>query len=257
MKINTFILLTLFSGGWTWSSAQAESADSRRPNTVELSADSQRLSNGRPDWSEHALRWSRWLGQRQQLDITLLQARRFGLQDEQILASYTAPLAGKLGATLDAGLSPTHNFMARHSLGLTLQYEFASGWLAYGGMKNTAYDSGSVEQATLMLEHYVSSFSWAAAWRPVRAFATSTHSSELRGSYYYGDKNFIGISWASGQEVTPVSGSALVLADIWSVALTGRHWLHQNWAVNYALNSTRQGSYYNRDGVRIGVQYIF
>ena len=257
MKKTTLLLTGLLTGISICGPARADREPIRPQNTWEFGTDRQRLSNGGPDWTEQTLRWNHWLDQHRSFDITVQQARRFGMQDEQLAASFTSPLTRQLSLSAEASLSPTHRFLAQHSTGLTLQYAFAPGWLAHGGIKSTHYDSGTVGQSTLALEHYVSSFSWSATWRPVRAFATDTSSSELRGNYYYGDRNFIGISRASGQEATPIGAGRLVLADIESLALTGRHWLTQNWAVSYALNSTRQGNFYNRDGIRFGVQYIF
>lgn len=249
MKPSAFILV-LFAGSLLL-------AGPAPAGELEISTDHQRLSNGGPDWSEQAVRWSQALGQRRQIDLTLLQASRFGLQDEQLQAGYSHALTPRLNATLDLSQSNTHRFLAQRSTGLMLQYELPDGWLVHGGVKSTAYDSADVGQTTLMLERYVGSFSWALAWRATRAFATDSQGGELRGSHYYGERNFIGISWAVGQEATPLGAGVLVQADVESVALTGRHGLDRKWALGYAVSSTRQGNFYSRSGVRVGLQYIF
>lgn len=254
MKQASALLIGLCIGTLACGSAQAEK---EQYATLEFSTDRQRLSNGSPDWTEHTAHWGYAFGKYQQVDISLLNASRFGLQDDQIQVNYSHPLSAKLNVMLDASHSATHRVLPQHSTGMTLQYEFAPRWLVYGGMKNTAYDSTTVEQTTLMLENYVSAFSWSVAWRPVRAFSTQTQTSELRGNYYYGEKNMVGIGWTSGQEASAVSANTLALANIESIVLTGRHWLKQNWAISYTLNSARQGNFYYRDGIRFGVQYIF
>lgn len=249
------VLLFIF---WACSAAQQAQADeAARPVTAELSAERQQLSNGGPDWTEQSLRLNRALGPRQLVEASLVQASRFGLHDEQLAATYVHPLAAKLSATVDASLSSTHHFLPQHSLGLLLQYEFAPAWLVHGGIKNTRYSDASIDQATLAIERYVSSFSWAAVWRPVWALGTSTSSAELKGSYYYGDKNVVTFAVASGQEATQVNSSLVTLADVRSVSLSGRHWVSRDWAVTYVLNSARQGDYYTRNGLRLGVQYTF
>lgn len=235
----------------------SQTTEAPRPYTVELSTDNQRLSNNSPDWQETALRLNRALGQRQYVEFSLVQANRFGLRDDQLLASYGHPVTDKFGVTVDASLSPSHNFLAQRSLGLTLNYEFAPTWLAYVGAKNTQYNDVSVGQGLLMVEHYFGAFSAAAGWRPVQAFGTSTSSQELRGSYYYGDKNVVGLILSSGQEASQISSAQIALADVKSVALTGRHWISRDWAFTYVLNSTQQGDFYTRNGLRIGVQHIF
>lgn len=225
--------------------------------SLELAAESSHLSNGGPDWRAQSLRLTHQLSPRKVREVTLTQTRRFGLEDSQISGLYATPLSDKLTATLGASISPTHRVLARHGLEGALQYEFAPAWLLHAGLSSTRFDAASVSQASLMLEHYFSAFSVAAAWRPVRALGVNASSSELRGSYYYGNANFIGFIVSSGQEATSVGANAVLLADVRASALLGRHWLSRQWALNYAITSTRQGSFYTRNSIRLGAQYLF
>ncbi|WP_309680683.1 YaiO family outer membrane beta-barrel protein [Polaromonas sp.] len=224
---------------------------------LELGAESSRLSNGSPDWRELSARITRKLGPRDVRELTLTQTRRFGLDDQQLSGLYSTPLSDKLTATLGANISPSHRVLAKLGVEGTLQYEFAPAWLLHAGVGDKRYDTVHVQQASLMLEHYFSSFSVTAAWRPVRALGVNASSAELRGSYYYGDANFAGVIVSSGQEATSVNANTVLLADVRAVAFLGRHWLSRQWAVNYAITSTRQGSFYNRNSVRLGAQYLF
>lgn len=224
---------------------------------VELGTESSRLSNGSPDWQALSLRITHKLSPRDVRELTLTQTRRFGLDDQQISGLYSTPLSDKLTATLGASISATHRVLARHGIEGSIQYEFAPAWLVHAGLANNRYDTANVNQANLALEHYFSSFSAAAAWRPVRALGVSSSSYELRGSYYYGDANFVGAIVSSGQEATSVNANSVLLADVRASALLGRHWLSRQWAVNYAITNTRQGSFYNRNSVRLGAQYLF
>ncbi|MBU0588312.1 MAG: YaiO family outer membrane beta-barrel protein [Gammaproteobacteria bacterium] len=242
---------------WFSQAALAQAAAATPPNTLEMSHDQQNLSNNSPDWRETALRYNRSLGVRHGLDLTVLQASRFGLNDEQLLLSYVRPLSDRVGLTADASASPGHNFLPQRSLALTLDYGFAPAWLAYVGLKNTRYTDTTIEQGLLMVERYIGAFSVAAAWRPVQALGTATSSHELRGSYYYGDKNSITLLVSDGQESTQINSNQISLANVSTTALYGRHWISRDWALTYALNSTRQGDFYTRNGLRFGVQHIF
>jgi YaiO family outer membrane protein len=241
---------------WTAVQALAQPAAVATPVTLELSTEQQQLSHGKPGWTENTVRLNRQLGPRQLIEASLVQANRFNTNDEQLNATYVQPLSEKLAVTVDGSLGTMHRFLPQHSLGLTLQYEFAPAWLVHGGVKSTRYNDVSVEQSILMVEHYVSAFSWAVAWRPVRVSDTSTSSAELRGSYYYGEKNAVTLSASNGQEAT-IDNTLVTLANVSSIALSGRHWVNRDWALTYVLNSTHQGDYYSRNGLRIGVQYIF
>jgi YaiO family outer membrane protein len=224
---------------------------------VELGAESSRLSNGSPDWQELSLRINQQRGPRSVKELTLTQTSRFGLDDSQISGLYATPLTDRLTGTLGASISPSHRVLARHGFDGTLQYEFAPTWLVHAGLASKRYDSVNVNQASLMLEHYFSSFSASAAWRPVRALGVSSSSTELRGYYYYRDTSYIGVIVSTGREATSVNASTVLLTDVRATALLGRHWLSRQWAINYAITSTRQGSFYNQNSVRLGAQYLF
>ncbi|MBI2745799.1 MAG: YaiO family outer membrane beta-barrel protein [Burkholderiales bacterium] len=237
--------------------ASAQSAPAAAPLGIELATGRQQLSNGSPDWTETSARVIHGWGTRQLSELGLVQTERFGLRDEQLTGLLVRPLGPQLTATVDASFSPSHQVLAHYHLGGMLQYEFAPAWLAHGGLRSTHYDTATVTQGSVMLEHYVSSFSWLAAWRPVQTQGSSTSSLELRGSYYYAEKSSVGLSVASGQEAASINDSTVQLTDVRSTTAFGRHWLTPAWALNYEWGSTRQGDFYTRQGWRIGVQHLF
>lgn len=228
----------------------------RGETTVGLSTAQERLSNRTPDWRESSLQLRHAFSKRQVLDLVVSDVRRFGLRDDQIGATYVTPLNDSVTATFDGNLSSTHRVLARRALGAALQYEFAPAWLLHGGVRQTRYDAVTVNQAIAMVEHYFGNYSVSAAWRPSRAFGTTAHSGEIRLSHYYSDRDSISVSLASGQEAANI-GATVVLSDVRSLVLLGRHWLNDHWAVTYAAGHTRQGDFYTRKGINLGVQYAF
>jgi YaiO family outer membrane protein len=237
--------------------APAQAEPISRPTTLEVAHERASLSNGQADWRETSLQIDHRYAPRQAAGLALRQTRRFGLGDTAIDLSGSQPLTERATVLLEASVSPTHRVLAKSALGASLQYEFAPAWLLHTGFKNTRYDNANVNQGLLMLERYVGSFSGSIAWRPASALGQHANGFELRGNYYYGDKSMVGLIVASGQEATTVSSQTVVLADVRAVALVGRHWLRDDWALTYAISRTRQGSFYDRNGVRLGVQYAF
>ena len=238
--------------------AMPAAADNTAAQTsVELSGEVFRLSNDTPDWRAQSARITYKHGPRDVREVTLTRTSRFGLTDQQIGGVYSMPSGDRLTATLAANFSPSHRVLARHGVDASLQYEFAPAWLLHGGLGNNRYDQVNVNQGRLALEHYFSSFSVVAAWRPVRAFGVDTASSEFRANYYYADHSFVGVSVSHGREATFVNAGSVVLANVRSAALTGRHELPRHWAIRYALTHTRQGDFHSRDGVQLGVEYRF
>ena len=233
-------------------------ADGERAQVqMEVGAESSSLSNGSPDWRAQSLRITRKQGPRDVKEVTLTRTNRFGLDDQQISGIYSTPLSDKLTASLGASISASHQVLAKYGVEGSLQYEFAPTWLLQGGLANNRFDKTNVDQGNLMVERYFSAFSVSAAWRPVRALGVSSSSYQLRGSYYYGDANFVGVIVGSGRETTSVSANSVLLADVRSTALLGSHWLSRHWAVNYAIASSRQGSFYSRNSISLGAQYFF
>lgn len=233
----------------------ADVADGKAAH-LRLSTAIERLDNGTPDWRESELGLHFDFRPRQALDLAVARTERFGLDDNRLSAAGSLPLSPALTAELEGNLSTTHKVLARHTLGAALQYEFAPAWLIRGGMRHSGYDTSTVNQGQLMLEHYVSDFSWAIGWRPTRTLGTTVEGVELRGAYYYGERNAVTLILASGKEVASIPGGVLP-ADVRSTALTGRHALDRRWTLTYALSHTRQGSLYTRNGINVGVQYAF
>lgn len=248
-------LLALSVGlGLSWPACAQDAAAQTR---AEVAAETSHLSNGSPDWREQSLRIVRAQGVREVRELGLVRTERFGLKDHQISGLYSTALSSRLTGSLSAHLSPTHRVLARRGLGGTLQYEFAPAWLVHTGLSTQHYDTTTVKQASLMLEHYFSAFSVAAVWRPVRALDSSSSSTELRGAYYYDDTSFVALSASSGQEAVSLGANKVELAGVRGMALTGRHRLSRPWAVTYAVSRTEQGNFYNRNSVRLGAQYLF
>lgn len=224
--------------------------------TASIGGSVESVSNGSPAWREQTVSLRHQYAKRHGAGIEAGETERFGLRDSRFALDYTVPAGDRLTVTLDAGFSPTHRVLARHAVGAAAQYEFQPAWLLHAAARTTSYDAATVNQTVLGIERYVADFGWAAFWRPSRAFGTTAHSGELRGSYYYGDRNSVSLILAAGQEASNV-GTSVVLAHVSSIAISGKHWLDRRWALAYAASHTRQGDLYNRNGVSLGVQYAF
>jgi YaiO family outer membrane protein len=222
-------------------------------------ADHSRLDRGFADWNEATVLLSRHWSARQVAELGLTRTRRFGLDDSRVDLGMSAPLDERLTGAVQASVSPSHRVLPRYAVGGQLQYEFARGWLAHGGARHTRYeaDSTQVNQLRLAIENYTGPFSVLAAWSPARALGEDTHTVELRGSYYYGQESSVGLILARGDEATQLGAGQVVLADVRSVALTGRQEAGPGRWLLWGVNRTRQGSFYTRTGATLGLQLAF
>ena len=236
-----------------WPAFAQKGADQRLILSTELSD----LDRGNRDWSEVSLRYVRLGAPRQSTELAVTGTSRFGLKDSQIDVAHTAPLSTSLVATAQASYSPTARVLPGYSVGASLQYEFAPAWLVHGGFRHTHYDNTDVNRLMLMLERYFGNFSTSVAWSPVRALGTRSELVELRGTWYHSEGGSIGFIASRGDEATQLGAGVVALADVSSVALVGRHRLGPDYGLNVALSRTRQGSFYTRTGLSVGVQRDF
>jgi YaiO family outer membrane protein len=225
-------------------------------NSIRVSSAAEHLDNGTPTWTENSVGMQLRLRQHEALDLSAAQTRRFGLNDSSAAASYTLPLTASLTGTVEAAASPTHRVLAERVIGAGLQLEFAHAWLLHLGARNSSFDTASVNQGRVAIEHYFGNWSASAAWSPTRAYGRNASGAELRAGYYYGERNAVTLIAAGGQEAASVPGG-VALTDVRSVALTGRHWFAPRWAATWAVSHTRQGNLYSRSGLTLGAQYAF
>jgi YaiO family outer membrane protein len=235
------------------ASASVQAAES---TTLRVTTSAERLSNGTPDWRESGVGVAFGLKARETLDVAVGETRRFGLRDTNFAASFTAPLSEAVTASVDAGGSGTHQVLAQRTVGSELQVEFAPRWLAHIGARTSKFDNATVNQGALALEHYFSNYSVILGWHPTHAYGRNANGAELRASWYYGERDILTLIAGGGEEAASVAGG-VVLTEVRSAALTGRHWLNRHWAVTWAASRTRQGSQYSRNGISLGLQYGF
>lgn len=215
-----------------------------------------KLSNNLASWREYSMAANHDIDKQQFIEAGLVRTSRFDLEDNQINALYLRKFTPDLVATIDGNVSPTHRVLPKYTLSGTISYVFLPATVGQFGVKTTSYDETRVNQVTIGVERYIGAFSLGATWRPARAFGKSIDGGEVRINYYYGERSSISMLLGAGEEVTPI-GEFKTITKVRAGALFGHHWLDQNWAVTYAVSRTRQGDFYNRTGVNIGLQYAF
>lgn len=215
------------------------------------------LDNGYADWNAATLRLSRHWSRRQLAELQLTRTRRFGLEDHELAAGGAVPLSDALTASVQATWSPTYRVLPRASLAGWLQYEFRPAWLLHGGLRHTDYRASDVNRASVMLEHYFGDWSVLAGLHAVHAFGQDTRTGELRATWYYGERSSVGAIASAGREVVETGPGATALASVRSVALVGAHALDARWTLRWGAHHVRQGDFYTRTGVSLGVQAHF
>lgn len=250
-------LLALAWLGWL-AAAPAHAQTPTEPYTsVGLAYERSRLDRGLADWTEESLRVQRHHGDDSLTEVAVIGTRRFSLNDTQLELSHQRALNPGLRAAVIATVSPTHQVLARSSIGGRLQYEWAPAWWVHGGLRHTRYSSNQVDRADLQIEHYVGDFSHSLQWSPVRALGRVEHVVEWRSQWAPERGRSLGLIASAGREATELGQGAIALASVRSLALIARWPLTPEWSVAGALSRTRQGDFYTRTGLSVGVQRNF
>lgn len=228
-----------------------------RNTTIGVNLSGETLGDGVSDWSERSVRVRRDFGRRKLVEAGVASTRRFGLSDRQFSATAVWPMGEKFTGSVDASYSGTHRILPRNAVGATLQYEFKPAWLLRGGARTTRYDEERVNQGVLALEHYFKDYGMTVSWLPTHIFGVTAHSYAVQGAWYYGDRDSVSLTVATGREATTIDRGGVVLGKVESVGIGGRHMLSPAWSANYGISYTRQADLYTRKGLSIGLAYSY
>lgn len=236
-----------------------QAADSPLPDAVEAGVGHYTLSNGYANWDSTYLAAAHRFEKRHSVYGELQQARRYNLTDRQLSGGYSHPLSQAWTALLEASTSPEHHFLPNNMLYGQLQFAFGDGWDIQAGWRHSQYNAASTNAMVLTGERYWGNFRAAYTLYLVKmqsAGNAPSHRAQL--SYYYGEHDSLTLSGSRGRQAENLGpGSGLLLLDVRSINLFGRHWLSQHWGLSYGAVSEHQGNLYSRKGIRIGLRYAF
>jgi YaiO family outer membrane protein len=244
----------LMIGSTLFAAAQAQ----ERRTEVEASLRYDALDSGFDDWLTQRLdvQSSRrgeptWYG-------ALHRERRYGTWDEALVAGAALPLGDGWIVQPEVGRTFSADFLARWHADLGVQRVLGGGYVGNASLRRTRYEGSQVDRLALGMERY-----WG-NWRG--AYTLNVSDVDVAGTpvghavaldYYYGERSLVGVRGALGREEEGLPGGEVVTTDVASVALHGRHWLRDDWALSWELGGLSQGDLYNRYGVQLGVRYAF
>jgi YaiO family outer membrane protein len=178
---------------------------------------------------------------------------RFGVADREWRV-VGAGRQGDLTLTVEFSGSPDHELLPETAAAFDLAVPVVKALVLHGGVRRAAYTE---EDATLYrggFEYYVGAAR--ASYTAVNGRLESGDSGTahiLQGDWYYGEHNRLGLVVAAGGEATRIDPDTVVVADVRSAALTGRHWFADAWGITYVAGWTEQGDFYTRQGGMLGL----
>jgi YaiO family outer membrane protein len=216
------------------------------------------LSGDNDPWRSASLSVSFPIGGSTRLATGLALERRYGRQDEQISASIAHRLPARW--SLDAGVAatPEAELLAEHEAHLELARPIgrrASAALRY---RRAHYDAVDVDAISATGEYGLGSYRVAytlTGTRPTDIDATFGHA--LRVARDYGVGSSVTALLARGDEAETVSPGSVLVMRVTTFAVYGVHWRSAAWGWSWSASWTEQGDFYERMGVRIGVERRF
>ena len=231
------------------------------PNEVELGYGRDTLDRGYGSWNNVYLDAEHRFGKRQSLYGELRQTRRFDLSDREISAGYYHPFDSAWTGQVEASASPDHHVLPKDSLLGQVQKSFEGGWNVQASLRHTRYPGTSANVTVLGGERY---------WNDFRAEynlflsklpnAGTASSHNVQISFYYTGtgRDYLTLGVAHGRQTENLgNNSGILVTDVTSTSLYGRHWMNLQWGVSYEATVEHLGSLYTRKGVRLGLRRVF
>jgi YaiO family outer membrane protein len=239
---------------------QDKSEPSQPPQTeVQFNYNYESLTNRFGNWQTASLDFTHKFSKRQIIYGSLLTTTRFRQRDEQGTVGIYQPLSRKWSVQLEASASPTHRILPKWSALAIVERSFKKGWNAQAGYRRTNYNTARTNAGIAGVEKYWGNYR-AAYTLYINNFETAGTSTSHRFQFnrYYGEQvSSIGVNVAAGREIENLGSRGVLQTGVQSVALSGRHWFNRHWGVNYDASLTRQGEFYARRGINLGLRYRF
>ncbi|MBA1279065.1 MULTISPECIES: YaiO family outer membrane beta-barrel protein [Pseudomonadaceae] len=239
------------------ATAPAATAPTQRRHELELSARQDWLDSGFDNWRSQRLDYAStqpeglgWYG-------ALLREQRFGEWDQGAEAGAVIPLDENWTLQSEIGYQPSPYFLPEWHADVRLQRRLPAGFLGAASIRRTEYETTRVDRLALSAERYWNS--WRAGYTlnvTDVANAGTPIGHDLALDYYYAGLSYAGLRLTVGEEEA-VEEQQLITSDVRAISLQGRHWLDRHWALSWELGHHRQGDYYTRRWLQLGLRHAF
>jgi len=228
---------------------------------LELAYSEEYLTNGYANWRSLELIGGLHLSEHTLLGASVRDLQRFGLNDVELGASASVPLAERLTFALEGTTSPTHQFMPWASADAQLQANAGAGFVISPAVRWSRYVTASADGTPIIsrlgIEYYWAAFR--ASWTGFLTEMSGSWCASQRATldFYYGERNRVGAAFNIGRELDTVAGGALVVTDVVGAAVAGVQDLDADWSLVWEIGTQRQGDFYTRTGARLGIRRRF
>jgi YaiO family outer membrane protein len=216
------------------------------------------LSRGLPNWrSRHLV--GEWHGpDRKALYAGLRETERYALRDREAHVGGVLPLNTDTQLQLEAGFSDSHRVLAKRYVLLQMGFRPAAGWALGAGWRRSDYDAGLSKVLNFSVDRYIGAERFGYTLfegGPDGSGLSPSH--RLQWAHFYGERDWVGITLTQGRETEYAPNGAFLTSKVSGASLSGRHGIAPRWALVWDAGSLRQGDFYTRSGVQLGLRHAF
>lgn len=248
---STLALLATFSG-------LACAQTGTNSNEMALSASRDTLGRQYADWRATQIDLAHRSSEGTSIYGSAIETERYSLTDHAVLAGTGFALSPQWSMTFEGNTSPSHKVLAKWSALAQLQRNLGDGWDVQAGVRQTEYSAASTVLTMLTAERY---------WNSYRAALTgylghlagegNSPAASLQVDYFYSDQSRVGLLLSGGRETENQPGTGVRVSDTREAAVIGQHWLNSRWAISYVALVHRQGDFYTRHELQLGLRRRF
>lgn len=241
-------------------SEKAEKKEKTEKYEAQIIVSTEQLTRNLGTWRTASVYLQRKFDNRQIVRGTYRVSDRNSNRDQEFIGGIYKPLKNKWAFTAEGMYSPSHKYVGKFSAMGEVEKVLKKGFVAHFGTRFTKYNSINATTGYGLLEKY-----WGANRAAYTLYVTKlsnagtapTH--RIQYNRYYGERvNSVGVAVSFGREHENLGPDLGVLrSQTWSVSLSARHWLTNNFGLNVDGTIHRQGNLYYRRGLTFGARYRF
>jgi YaiO family outer membrane protein len=228
------------------------------PYEMEVGTSRSVLNNGFSDWSSTYVDLEMKLGDRNNIYGSLRKENRYSKTDTEIMGGFYDPIDERFTVVIEMTGSQTHYVLPSRSFRGQLECQIAKGFDANFGLSRTEYNNATVNLLTLNGEYYWGNYR--AAYTRYMSFLLgngAANSNQMQVAKYYGDRNWYGVTFSDGNELETLPSTQVLRSHVRTLVVSGRHWILPRLALTYTFGNYRQGSFYTRNGIQLGLRRQF
>ena len=133
---------------------------------------------------------------------------------------------------------------------------FDRGTVLGASLRRTRYPEVTVDRLALGVEQYWGAWRFGYTFNRTDVAGNRVSGHDIAFDRYYRERDSIGLRLTSGSE-DALQGTGIVASAVRAAAVQGRHGIAGDWSMQWAAGYVRQGAFYDRRWVQLGLRRAF